>query len=48
MPSQELLQALLREQRSTNRLLRAWLWMAVGFVGGMFLMRVMWYAWGHG
>ncbi|MFM2056272.1 MAG: ubiquinone biosynthesis regulatory protein kinase UbiB [Pseudomonadota bacterium] len=47
-PSNELLVALVREQRRTNRLLRALVWGSAGFVGGMLFMRVLWYVWGQG
>jgi ubiquinone biosynthesis protein len=46
--SNELLVALVREQRRTNRLLRALVWGSAGFVGGMLFMRVLWYVWGQG
>jgi ubiquinone biosynthesis protein len=47
-PSNEMLAALLVEQRRTNRLLRALVWGSAGFVGGMLFMRVLWYVWGQG
>ena len=40
------LQALLAEQRRTNRLLLALLWAGLGFVTGLFAMRWIWPHWG--